>query len=427
MKKPCFFSGLMIVAGTLILTAFNNPDSLNMNNGDQSGNEVQFIHLLPFSKLMQAGIDLNTKIFRGQGVSAAIITKDYRYWTGASGFSEVSKPVKTEMVFNIGSIGKNYLAALILQLSEDGRLSLDDPISKWGLGSSTIDNNITISQLLNHTSGIYDWVEHPQSPYRLQYRQIEFERTWTQDEILTLLSGDPYFKSGYGWHYSTTNYNLLKIIAEKITGKSVSSEIRKRFLQPLGLEHTIALDIGNQIPSELEFVHGWFDVNGDGIPDDISGDPQNWIISMSPNMMYASAFDLAKWSQALFEGRVLHEVSLSQMLSFHHPTPGESPITGYGLGTAEISLKGLLRLYGHLGLHYGNMSAMLYSPRFGASIVVLSNGNNQLYQYIISLSLMIAIVLIKLRYFLYVAVLILIFFISRRICRYIFNRNQKFK
>jgi D-alanyl-D-alanine carboxypeptidase len=413
MKITVFFLVYIIVAGTLILITCKDPYPLNINNNnDRNQNKTQSIHILPLSKLLQAVLDLDTKLFRGQGVSASIIMTNNRYWAGTSGFSEAGKQVTAEMVFNIGSIGKNFLAALILQLSEEGKLILDDPISKWGLGSSSIDRNTTIRQLLNHTSGIFDWVEHPQSPYRQKYSQIEFERRWTQDEILTLLYGDLYFKNGCGWHYSTTNYNLLKIIAEKITGTSVSYEISRRFLQPLELKHTVALDIVNSIHTDLEFAHGWFDINGDRKPDDISGDSQNWIISMSPNMMYASALDLAEWSQALFEGKVLSEASLTQMLCFHHPTPGEPPITGYGLGTAEISFKGLLRTYGHLGFHYGNMSAMLYFPKFRSSLVVLTNGNDQLYQYMISFSLLMAIVLIKFRYFLYVAILIIVFFIS---------------
>jgi len=388
------------------------PESLNVNDTMKSEKEVQSARILPFSGMLQTVINLNTRLFDGQGVSAAIVTNNHRYWTGTGGYSESGNPVNTDMLFNIGSIGKNFLAALILQLAEEGRLSLDDPLSKWGLGSSTIDENITIRQLLNHTSGIFDWVEHPQSPFILPYSQIEFERIWTQDEILTLFAGDPYFQSGYGWNYSTTNYNLLKVIAEKTTGTTVPSEISKRFLQPLGLEHTITLDTGTRIPSHLYLAHGWFDVNGDGEAEDISGDSQNWIISMSPNMMYASAIDLANWSQALYEGRELSKTSLNEMLNFHHPTPGEPPITGYGLGTAEISLKGLIRFYGHLGFHYGNISAMLYLPKLHTSLAVLTNGNNQLYQYIISFNLLTAIVLIRLRYFLYAAILVLVLFVS---------------
>jgi D-alanyl-D-alanine carboxypeptidase len=423
MIKSDFSSGHFIAVAFLVLIGWKASEPFDVNYPVWSENQVSSNHVLPCSRLLQTAIDLNTWIFRGQGVSAAIIIKNHVYWTGTSGYSEPGKPVDVDMLFNIGSIGKNFLATLILQLAKEGRLSLDDPIAKWGLGSSSIDENITIRQLLNHTSGIFDWVSHNQSPYRIPYRQIEYEKEWTQDEILIQLVDKPYFSPGNSWHYSTTNYNLLKIIAEKTTGTTVSAEIRKRFLQPLGLDHTIAVDIGIPIPPQLNIAHGWFDVNGDGEPEDISVDSQNWITSLSPNMMYASAIDLARWSQALYEGRILSKAYLDQMLDFHYPTPGEPPVTGCGLGTEEIAIGGLIRSYGHLGLHYGNMSAMLYLPKFRTSIVVLTNGNNQPFQYIISLNLLTAIVLIKLRYFFYTAALVILFFVLWKICKSRFRRH----
>jgi hypothetical protein len=113
------------------------------------------------------------------------------------------------------------------------------------------------------------------------------------------------------------------------------------------------------------------------------------------------------------------------MLDFHRPASGEPPLTGYGLGTAEITVKGLIRSYGHLGLHYGNMSAMLYLPKFRTSIVVLTNGNNRVFQYVISLNLLIAIALRQVLYFLYLAVLVLLFFATWNIRMRIFRRQEK--
>ena len=411
-------SGVVTILFYIFLTGCrNDPELSNVNVNLSSGEKVRSSRKIPFSGMLHSAINLNTKVFHGQGVSAAIVTDNNRYWTGTGGYSEPGVPVSADMLFNIGSIGKNFLAVLILQLAEEERLSLDDPVSKWGLRSPVIDKNITIRQLLNHTSGIFDWVEHRQSPFIMPYRKIDYQRIWTQEEILKRLAGDPYFQPGWGWNYSTTNYNLLKIIAEKTTRTTVSAEIMNRFIQPLGLEHTIVLDTGSTVPLRLEIVHGWFDVNGEGTPEDISGDSQNWIISMSPCMMYASATDLALWSQELYEGRVLNGASLKEMLSFRHPAPGEPPLTGYGLGTAEISLKGLIKFYGHLGYHYGNMSAMLYIPAMHTSLAVLTNSNNQIFQYVVCFDLLIAIVLIHLRYFIYAAIAVLILFISWGIFR----------
>jgi D-alanyl-D-alanine carboxypeptidase len=362
---------------------------------------------LPYSGILQIVLDINTKIFDGQGISAAVITEKKGYWSGTSGYSYSDEPVNLEMMFNIASIGKNFLAVYIIKLAEEGKLSLDDPIAKWELGTPNIDKNITIQQLLNHTSGIFDWVAHPQSPFIIPYRDIDYSRLWTQDEILNQLIDKPYFLPGEGWHYSTTNYNLLKIIAEKVTGAPVSNEIKKRFFEPLGLKHIFYLDTDSQMQNQYEIVHNWFDVDGDGKSEDISGDSQIWILSMSPHMMYASALDLAKWSHALYSGNILSTNSLEQMLKFHRPTQGEPPVTGYGLGTEEIAIKKIIQSYGHLGFHYGSMSAMLFFPKIKTSIVVLTNENNQPLQYVASFGLLASIILTKARYFLFISILIL--------------------
>jgi len=362
--------------------------------------------VLPYSRILQVVLDLSTRIFRGQGVSAAIVVQDRGYWAGTSGTSEPGKPVNADMLFNIASIGKTFQAALILQLAQEGKLSLGDPIAKWGLGSPAIDAKITIRQLLNHTSGVFDWATHPQSPFIIPYREIDYARVWTQDEILDELGGDPYFSPGKGWHYSTTNYNLLRIVAGKVTGTAALVEIQNRFLGPLGLEHTLALGAGDSILPHLEMAHSWIDIDGER--HDVSVDSQAWIRSLSPHMMVASALDLARWCQSLYGGRVLSEASLREMLDFHRPTPDEPPVTGYGLGTEEIAVKGLFQSYGHLGYHYGTMSAMLYLPRLKASVVVLTNENNHPFQYGVAFGFLAAILVRRLRVVLCSALLLLL-------------------
>jgi CubicO group peptidase (beta-lactamase class C family) len=170
----------------------------------------------------------------------------------------------------------------------------------------------------------------------------------------------------------------------------------------------VYLDADGQMPPQLEIAHNWLDVNGDGELNDISGDAQTWLKSMSPHMMYASALDLARWSQALYSERVLSKTSLDQILDFHRPTPDEPPVTGYGLGTEEVSIKNIMQLYGHLGLHYGTMSAMLYFPKYRTSIVVLTNENNPPFQYGVSFGLLGIILLRQLRYFICLAILIIL-------------------
>jgi D-alanyl-D-alanine carboxypeptidase len=135
------------------------------------------------------------------------------------------------MLFDIGSTGKNYVAALILQLVEEGRFTLEDPLRKWLPDYPNIDNNITVRQMLNHTSGIYDIVKNSRSPWQMAYKSTKM---WTQEQILADLVDKPYFTPGNGWHYSSTNYILLRMIVEKVTGLKVSESYCQMLCMTLG-------------------------------------------------------------------------------------------------------------------------------------------------------------------------------------------------
>jgi D-alanyl-D-alanine carboxypeptidase len=323
-------------------------------------------------------LDLTVKATNGTGISAAVIVPDQGTWTGASGVSDPGTPVAPEMLFDMASIGKNFVATLVLQLVEEGKLSLDDPLHKWLPDYPNIDNTITIRQLLNHTSGVFDFVEHSDSPFRNSFNSIDFTEVSSPEDVLTTLVNEPYFPPGEGYYYSTTNYLLLRIIVEEITGSKVSVEIRNRFLIPIKLTNTVILDSEAAIPDNFIVAHDWWDTDGDGTMEDVSDRPRTWIATRSPALMYTTAEDMAVWSQALYRGEVLGQESLNEMLTFHRPAPGApgGPLaTGYGLGTGEFKIGGF-EFWGHLGWQYGYTSAMMYFPDHSVSIVLLINDNN---------------------------------------------------
>jgi hypothetical protein len=160
----------------------------------------------------------------------------------------------------------------------------------------------------------------------------------------------------------------------------VADEIRRRFLEPLRLTHTVVLDAETRVPGTLSTAHAWCDVDGDGALEDVTSRAITWVATRSPALVYSTAEDLARWSQALYGGHVLDHASLIEVLTFHRPTPdapGGPFATGYGLGTQEFRLGGLV-LWGHLGWQYGYTSSMLYVPRHSASVIVLINDNNMM-------------------------------------------------
>ena len=348
---------------------------------------------LPFADELQKVLDDGLKAFNGAGgISAAVIVPGYKPWIGVSGFSAVGPNgyvlMQPDMLFQIGSIEKNFTAALMLQLVEEGRLSLDDPISRWVSGYEQIDPSITIRQLLNHTSGIYDLEDNPRSftgLYRSEgYKAIYWSHSWTLDDVMALVE-EPDFPPGQGWHYSNTGYRLARVIIEAETGMSISQALRTRLLEPLDLDHTW-VECGRPASEGLEFVHAWADVNGDGNLDDISTQSPNFYCSILSSPTWTTAEDLARWSQALFyEGRVLSAGSLAEMLTFvpaHDPT--EPTGAEYGLGVGKFNFKLVspdnsrlahLEHYGHGGDVIGYDAIMIYLPQHHATVVALFNNN----------------------------------------------------
>jgi len=350
---------------------------------------------IPFGDEIQKVLDDGLKASNGAGVSVAVIVPGYEPWIGVSGYSAVGQngfePIRPEMLFQIGSIEKNFTATLMLLQVEEGRLGLDDPISRWVTGYDQIDPSITVRQILNHTSGIYDWEDSPRSYTGIfqsdGYKAIDWSHSWTLEDVMTLVE-KPDFPPGKGWHYSNTGYRLARVIIETETGMPISQALRTRLLKPLGLNHTW-VECDQPAPEGIEFVHAWADVNGDANLVDISTQPPTLYCSILSSPTWTTAEDLARWSQALFyEGRVLSEESLAEILTFVDATgdPTEPLVAEYGLGVGQFNLKLLaadstsrlarLEHYGHGGSVIGYDAMMIYLPEHHASVVALFNENS---------------------------------------------------
>ena len=331
---------------------------------------------LPLPQTLQSALDGAREKATVIGASASVIVADQAIWVGVSGMSDPTTeiPITPDMLFDIGSIGKNFLATLILQLCYEGRLKLDDPISKWLDHYPNIDGGITVRQLLNHTSGVFDFVKHPDSPWQMIYQSTKI---WEQEAILKNLVSAPYFSPDSGWHYSTTNYILLRMIAEKILTTDISDALKTHYFIPLNLKHTVCVDPLGSIPSEMIIANNWSTAGYV----DLAPKPQPWTTT-SPHLIYTTSADLARWIHLLFyEKRVLPAEYLDQMTSFHSPAPNDPPLSGYGLGlmylNADLTEKAFyvsgVRMWGHGGNTFGFKSLVMHLPDFETTIAVLIN------------------------------------------------------
>jgi D-alanyl-D-alanine carboxypeptidase len=336
---------------------------------------------IPYADALQRALDSSREAGGLIGVSAAIIDSRGRLWAGGSGNSYPGQPITEDMLFDMGSAGKLLAAPLMLDLAEEGLLSLDDPINKYIDPPPGVDGSIPIRLLLNHTSGLASMVEHPDSPFRKPYDSIDFERWWTIEEIFTELGTEPYFAPGEGWHYSQAGYQIATLIVEEVTDSTMAEQIQLRLLDPLGIEGMI-LDFSKPLPEDVLIAHNWVDTAGDGSPEDVADRSRNWIASLSRILYYTTAEEFARWGHALFTGQVLEPDSLDQMLTFIHPNDygNEPPIfSGYGLGVVEW-IPELLHGeygYGHSGSIPGYRAFLAHLPEDDLTIVVLGNSDKE--------------------------------------------------
>ena len=319
---------------------------------------------------MQNVLDRGIQKYNVHGVSATVILPDDTIWNGVSGASHDSVSIKPDMLFAIGSVTKNFVAALTLNLAEEEVLSLNDPLSKWLPSYPHVDGNITIRQLLNHTSGLYMFWDNQQIWDDLKKDRA---KCWTPEEVLEYIQ-EPYFSAGEGWRYSNTNYLLLAMILNKATGSNLSTELKNRFCQPLGITD-FYLSQEEKLPENLAHVYGDNFQYGEAEMD-VTFLPRmsHESITYGSSGIFTTSENLALWSKALFGGIILKDHSLNEMLTFIKFNP-VSNMRAYGLGVQEYTRRFSWgkRAIGHGGGNIGTTTFMVYLPDYQVSVVVMIN------------------------------------------------------
>lgn len=321
---------------------------------------------------LQQTLDSMRLVLNTRSLSAAIQTADGSVWAHADGFSAQATPVTTDDAYLIGSVAKTLTAACILQLADEGLLNIDDSLHEWLPAMEYIDTNITIRQLLNHTSGIFDVLNHP---HHYDSLMADMSRIWTPEELIDRFISPPLFQPGASWSYSNTNYFILGMIIREASGNEYYTEIRNRFFTPLNLE-TFGIPAFETLSSPV--AHVWLDMNGDGILDD----GHSFFMSyMSLNSTagaaggyFSTPTDCTRWMRTYMRGDVLSP----QMMSEAQTTVSiGGNIERYGLGLMHKT-SGFLgyEAYGHGGdLAYHASS--WYFPELDQSITVFNNDGSK--------------------------------------------------
>ena len=259
----------------------------------------------------------------------------------------------------IGSITKTFTVTVLLQLADQKRLRLDDPVSKY---EPFVPNgkNITLRMLANMTSGLYSYTFDKQFIHDLFAQP---HRSWTPRQLVNIaIKHDPPFLPGKGWQYCNTNTVLLGMILEKITGKSIADDFKTFSFEPLGLTDTV-WPTGGGLPSP--YAHGTSTLPNSNKPVDATHWNPSW--GFTAGQMVSNMQDLRTWVKAYTAGAQLSPAMQKQRLMWVK-LPPNTPERKYGLGIGFDH--GWL---GHTGELPGYNTAAFYLPAQDATIVIEVN------------------------------------------------------
>ncbi|MEM1189324.1 MAG: serine hydrolase domain-containing protein [Pseudomonadota bacterium] len=327
------------------------------------------------------------------GISAAIGVGDSVVWAGTAGYNDLVRqvPLSINDRFGVGSITKTFVARVILQLVAEGKLELDKTPQEYLdldiVRSIPNTGTATLRHLLNHQSGIPTWEFQEDWIRKGRGAEMELGHVWAKTETLKYSTNDllsPTGKPGERYSYSNTNYTILGLIIEAVTGNDAAAELRKRLLEPLGLENTF-LESFEDVPGGYvhhyhyatpEFdraagVHRGFTQIRPYVVESTAG---NLSPEWTAGGIVASASDLVKWAQELRDGTMLTPEMHREALSYYPPRERGDTRRQYlqGISKTKDYYDGHARL-GHGGGTLGFSAGMYWLEDTDVVVVVLTN------------------------------------------------------
>ncbi len=277
---------------------------------------------------------------------------------------ELSVPVKPEAVFQSGSVGKQFVSAAIMMLVEEGKINLDDSITKYFPNAPAAWKPILVKNLLSHTSGLAEYESPdrtgPNGPF---YLRLDF----TEDQLVEKIEALPIdFQVGEKWDYRNTNYVLLGIMIHKVTGQFYADFLQERIFKPLGMTATRLISEADIIPNRAagyELHHGELK-------------NQEWVSptfdSTADGALYFNVLDIAKWDAALYGTTLLKQSSLDRMWTVFPLNDGKPNSAHYGFGWFMENRNGHHSTE-HGGAWQGFTCFILRYPDDNLSVAVLTN------------------------------------------------------
>lgn len=312
------------------------------------------------------------------GVVAGVRDND-GVWKGTSGVADLTtqQPRGAGDGFRAGSVTKSLVATVLLQLQTEGRVDLDAAVDHYlpGLvrGNGHGGTKIRVRQLMNHTSGIFNFTEDATSAKKvlgIEFLESRYD-TWTPQQVIALaLRNPPQFEPGTSWKYSNTNYLLLGLIMEKLTGRPYAEEIEGRVTRPLGMRATYFPGTDPHVPAPTRHYSTFTEDPGKTY--DVTELNPSW--AWAAGEMVTNSSDLNRFYTALFSGGLLRPAQLRQMTSTGS-TEGNLPSQRYSLGLIEYETSCGVKVWGHSGGIHGS-STQAFGTKDGRHMITLNfNGD----------------------------------------------------
>jgi len=275
------------------------------------------------------------------------------------------QPMRPGLHFRAGSLTKSLVAAAVLRLAADGRLSLADPVERWLPGALPYGGRVSLRQLLNHTGGVPD---HTATLVQALYASRPGRlRAWTPEALVARVAGEPpAFPAGTAWSYSNTGYVLLGLVVEAASRRTLGQELDRSILEPLGLRDTLLPDGGPEIPGPS--ARGYSLPLGpdgealDGPLLDFTAQNPSW--AWAAGALVSTLPDLTRFFRALVGGGLLPPPLLAEMRTMVPVPPDSIPLPlydRYGLGLLEVETPAG-PLLGNAGGIPGFLSIVLSTP-----------------------------------------------------------------